>query len=512
MAIELTTASPQTLSAIRQVLGVPWLSGATFEGDLGIGANFRFQNVTETRSGVTSNSLWLLANAYYDETDGFFYRIDTSKFSFGLQIQASGTIPGEEAIDSVNQGYIIWKANPTNTELGKKIGCDSSGTFYGTYANYYGWNLGFLFTAYSHMVIGGQGIEIDGAGTMPFARVLLSPDFIPGRTTPREIFAGFVQNFYADFSGRDQANKESWFYGVRSQNLDENTNQADNGRFSITYLSANQPLTAIAEPFSVSKSGDVTIAGYLSASGSTVDFRPGDNASILEYEASTNTWKAASPALKIHTISPSETISFTTSATSSYYISRNSSTRTISLPTTAQAVSDGFVESSWILIQTLLGSLKLSAANLQEVEDSYGNSYASLDGYNFSTLHIALNDTKWVITGESYAREDYHPKYQTFNNQAASYTFGIDDVGRTVRYQGTNSITWLVPPNINTSIPIGAVINVYQENTGAVTLSASLGVTLLSRGGVYKTAGQYALVSLLKTYEDTWAVTGDLVP
>lgn len=196
------------------------------------------QYITITNNGLENTSLWILVNATYNQSDGFFYRKDPTKYAFATQIQASGTIEGEEGIDPTDQGYIIWKCVPANDGVTAKIGTNINGEWK-TFGVWGGWYLGFLFTAYSHLVVGGQGIEIDGSGTEPYVRPMNSPSFAAGLT--RQIYQGFVTNLYADISGRDQSNYESWFFGVQS-NVAAGSNQADGGDFVVKYVAPNADL------------------------------------------------------------------------------------------------------------------------------------------------------------------------------------------------------------------------------------------------------------------------------
>ncbi len=125
------------------------------------------QVVTREKGVITSQSLWILVNAYYD-ADGCFYRNDPTKIAFGIQTLASGTVPGEEKIDPRDQSYIVWHAQPN---AGKAIIGDRVNGVWKTYNLQYGWEMGFLCSANGNCVVGGFATEYDGNGTFPFGRV-----------------------------------------------------------------------------------------------------------------------------------------------------------------------------------------------------------------------------------------------------------------------------------------------------------------------------------------------------
>lgn len=92
----------------------------------------------------------------------------------------------------------------------------------------------------------------------------------------------------------------------------------------------------------------------------------------------------------------------------------------------------------------------------------------------------------------------------------ASYTLALTDSGNAVETTNTGAVAVTVPTNASVAFPIGTVIEVTQIGTGQVTLTPAAGVTLLSRGGALKTAGQYAIASIRKRGTNEWVVGGDV--
>lgn len=97
------------------------------------------------------------------------------------------------------------------------------------------------------------------------------------------------------------------------------------------------------------------------------------------------------------------------------------------------------------------------------------------------------------------------------NAQTAAYTLVLADAGKAVEVNAAGAVTVTVPTNATAAFPIGSVVEVAQIGAGQVTLAGATGVTLQSRGGALKTAGQFAVASLRKRATDTWIVAGDVV-
>ena len=92
----------------------------------------------------------------------------------------------------------------------------------------------------------------------------------------------------------------------------------------------------------------------------------------------------------------------------------------------------------------------------------------------------------------------------------ASYTAALADAGTYIRFTSAGAVTFTIPPNSAVAFPIGTVIEFEQAGTGAVSVAAGAGATILSRLGDVTLAGQYAVAALKKVATDTWVLTGDL--
>ena len=138
---------------------------------------------------ITNEEFWILSNSYYDYDAKRFVKIDGTHTSFGIQIQANGSYPGEAALGyNDNVGINVWR-NPKKSDVYKDtehydytdwdeknyIGCkrlaDEKWVEYGISS---GWSNSFMIDSYGGMTIGGAGFEIDGNGIFPFTRLTSS--------------------------------------------------------------------------------------------------------------------------------------------------------------------------------------------------------------------------------------------------------------------------------------------------------------------------------------------------
>lgn len=96
------------------------------------------------------------------------------------------------------------------------------------------------------------------------------------------------------------------------------------------------------------------------------------------------------------------------------------------------------------------------------------------------------------------------------SGQAASYTAVIGDANDYIRMNVAGANTFTVPANASVAFPVGTRLYVEQRGAGVTTITPDSGVTIRCRGGIYTTAGQYAVVALIKVDTDTWVLSGDV--
>lgn len=97
----------------------------------------------------------------------------------------------------------------------------------------------------------------------------------------------------------------------------------------------------------------------------------------------------------------------------------------------------------------------------------------------------------------------------TSNTQTTDYTLVLTDANKLVEINAATGKTLTVPPNSSVAFPIGTSLTLAQYGAGQVTVAAGAGVTIRSIPGL-KTAGQYALASLVKRGTDEWYLAGNL--
>lgn len=182
---------------------------------------------------MARGDFWILVNAYYDDDKDKFIKVNIEDTSFGIQMSLSKTLPGEEEIDSNNQCITIWRNSgtrlvPTNT---KEIGDTVNGEWR-EFGLVKGWLNCLLFDSYSNQTTGSNGFEIDGI--YPFRRVSQS-------WKDDKLFNGELVNAYHNLTGRDDINKNSYFWGIESNQERSGVQKLDNDdKFVLKKLDGGQ--------------------------------------------------------------------------------------------------------------------------------------------------------------------------------------------------------------------------------------------------------------------------------
>ncbi len=84
----------------------------------------------------------------------------------------------------------------------------------------------------------------------------------------------------------------------------------------------------------------------------------------------------------------------------------------------------------------------------------------------------------------------------------------LTDAGRLITLSNPSAIAVTIAADATTDFPVGTQLLLMQLGAGQVTVSGAVGVTIVSRSGT-KTAGQHALISLIKIAANQWVVGGD---
>lgn len=175
---------------------------------------------------------WILVNADYNYQQQKFVKLDKNYSSFGIQLQASGTYPGEESIDNANTGINLWR-HPKSVSIAKDnsiynyndnyIGAEkkSNGEWV-TFGIAAGWTNTMMLDSYGGITVGGAGIEVDGNGISPFGRLTHSSYTITDEsdTDHHYYLFGLIDNGYHPTQwggwGIDTTTQSSWFIGLKS--------------------------------------------------------------------------------------------------------------------------------------------------------------------------------------------------------------------------------------------------------------------------------------------------------
>ena len=226
---------------------------------------FNYAIIRKTVDGLVYEELWILSNAYYDYTHSRFVKQDITATSFGIQIQAKGTYPGEAELGYSNNTGInfwrcpIWKEHEddqqyvvymdtdyydyTDTLANKYIGAEydnsSWGSKNGTWREFgiaTGWNNSFMTDSYGGITVGGAGFEIDGNGIFPFTRVTSSK--YTDENDDVYYLLGILDNAYHPTTSGWQCDSNTfgaWFYGLKYPSNNDGTKSSEDAKFVIMY-------------------------------------------------------------------------------------------------------------------------------------------------------------------------------------------------------------------------------------------------------------------------------------
>jgi hypothetical protein len=135
-----------------------------------------------------------------------------------------------------------------------------------------------------------------------------------------------------------------------------------------------------------------------------------------------------------------------------------------------------------------------TANNAQSTADSAENSINDLISGN-SSFTGDVSTTEGTISGFDAALND-----QT----GVSYNIASSDNGKVITLDNANAITLTIPSGLGD----GFNCLIVQKGDGQITLSAS-GTNLINRQGHSKTAGRYAVISIVNIGNDNIIVGGD---
>ncbi len=94
--------------------------------------------------------------------------------------------------------------------------------------------------------------------------------------------------------------------------------------------------------------------------------------------------------------------------------------------------------------------------------------------------------------------------------RTGDHTAQTADANTYQQFTNAADCTLTLPLNATIPIAIATVIAIEAHSTGKVTVAAAGGVTLNCRGGLFSTAGQYAVIQAKKIATDEWVLMGDV--
>jgi hypothetical protein len=135
-----------------------------------------------------------------------------------------------------------------------------------------------------------------------------------------------------------------------------------------------------------------------------------------------------------------------------------------------------------------------------------GTSIASTSKLNFSSG----NGTTWGVTYDTVNNKINIQSNQINANVVPQFNMVgraliTSDAGKFLMVDAASPETMTIPTNSVVSIPIGSVIKIAQQGTGAVTITGTLGVIIRSSASLIA-IGQYRVATLTKTDTDIWYI------
>jgi hypothetical protein len=208
---------------------------ALFTFVLGIVTTSVLQAAERNPFQVVDGDGWLTSNADYGT--GAWTEPNAARPAFGLELGERNDLP----FDRGTAGATFWVRN---------AGCKP---LFGGFGDPCGWQLGLAVTQFRSVVVGGNGMEIDGLGaSAPYVRVVNAGD--DGMHV-----AGLLSNAYVDFSGVDSPSAPSWFSGFE---LDRDT-------FAVRRAAASSG--RFTDLLTLDRDGDAGVSGSVASARSLQD-------------------------------------------------------------------------------------------------------------------------------------------------------------------------------------------------------------------------------------------------
>ena len=331
----------------------------------------------------------------------------------------------------------------------------------------------------------------------------------------------------------------------------DNTSDADKPVSTATQTA----LDAKAALAGASFTGDVTIAGDLTVSGSTVtvsasDLSVRDNmiylnqAGLFDLSAASGDGTDVTYTTSVdHDIKVGDYITVTGANPSSFDISGEGlevTAVTADTITVASTVTDTYVDSGSLRGKSHANPDLGWAAGRYDVVNGSGYAHAGIfrdasdgtfkffDGYvpePDESVFIDTADASFALAplgvsnlnAETVTFDDGTvqnsagvPSLTSFTEKTASYTLDtLVHQDNIVEMNSGSATTFTIPTNASLAWPVGASMDIFQTGAGQVTITGDTGVTVNYTPG-NKLRTQWSSATILKRATDSWVIYGDL--
>lgn len=136
---------------------------------------------------------------------------------------------------------------------------------------------------------------------------------------------------------------------------------------------------------------------------------------------------------------------------------------------------------------------------------------ANINGY----LTVTGNITGGIISNStnvfSTAGSNYTIGFRQMpqNSQGgATYTLVLDDEGKSVYLTGTTTCTVTIPANSSQAFPIGSVLTMINNNSGALSINSSATLQLANGNAANRSVATKGMATCIKVATDTWYIIG----
>ena len=162
----------------------------------------------------------------------------------------------------------------------------------------------------------------------------------------------------------------------------------------------------------------------------------------------------------------------------------------------------------------LIGSGSVSGSGIFEIEGSTGTLFSAVDSMSGSLM--AVTDASGIpileVFSDNTVTANGFKGWRPYQTQATSFVLQLGDMGT---YNRCGGVAVTASLSASSAIPfaLGTEIEFFQTSSAGnllITASAGSGVTINSKNGNLKLAGQFSAATLKKVGTDEWDLIGDL--